>query len=174
MKNGVVVNTTLTPNTLDCAQYVPFWVSWASGVITAGLGQPGSQQLVSYTDGQPVEVNGIGLSSNMSDNNNGAFWDLKQDQGIVIRCQPSPALNYSGIHTPCPCFYIPLRRMGIYRISGSAWCFLAVGTAFWLYLPRLFTNNSENCETPFPCQTLSSCLRATRAILCRLLKASFS
>ena len=88
VKNGVVVNTTLTPNTLDCAQYIPFWVSWASGVITAGLGQPGSQQLVSYTDGQPVEVNGIGLSSNMSDNNNGAFWDLKQDQGIVIRCQP--------------------------------------------------------------------------------------
>ena len=42
------------------------------------------------------------------------------------------------------------------------------------YLRRLFTNNPENCETPSPCQTLSSCLRATRAILCRQLKVSFS
>ena len=60
-------------------------------------------------------------------------------------------------HTHTELYYY-IRR-GIYRISGSAWCFLAVGTAFWLYLPRLFTNNSENCETPFPCQTLSSCLQ---------------
>ena len=56
---------------------------------------------------------------------------------------------------------------GIYRISGSAWCFLAVDTAFWLYLRRLLRNNPENCETPSPCQTLSSCLRATRATLWR-------
>ena len=25
-------------------------------------------------------------------------------------------------------YYIPVRRMGIYSISGSAWCFLAVDT----------------------------------------------
>ena len=42
------------------------------------------------------------------------------------------------------------------------------------YLRRLFTNNPENCETPSPCQTLSSCLCATCAILHRRLKASFS
>ena len=66
------------------------------------------------------------------------------------------------------------RRVGIYRISGSAWCFLAVNTAFWLYLRRLLRNNPENCETPSPCQTLSSCLRATRATLWRRLKVSFS
>ena len=63
---------------------------------------------------------------------------------------------------------------GIYRISGSAWCFLAVDTAFWLYLWRLLRNNPENCETPSPCQTLSSCLRATRATLWRRLKVNFS
>ena len=27
----------------------------------------------------------------------------------------------------------PPRRGGIYRISESAWCFLAVDTAFWLF-----------------------------------------
>ena len=63
---------------------------------------------------------------------------------------------------------------GIYSISGSAWCFLAVETAFWLYLRRLLRNNPENCETPSQCQTLPSCLRATRATLWRRLKASFS
>ena len=56
----------------------------------------------------------------------------------------------------------------------AAWCFLAVDTAFWLYLWRLLRNNHENCETPSPCQTLSSCLRATRATLWRRLKVSFS
>ena len=42
------------------------------------------------------------------------------------------------------------------------------------YLRRLFTNNPENCKTPSPCQTLSSCLHATRATLWRRLKVSFS
>ena len=29
--------------------------------------------------------------------------------------------------------YIPAPKGGIYRISESAWCFLAVDTAFWLF-----------------------------------------
>ena len=56
--------------------------------------------------------------------------------------------------------------VGINRISWSAWCFLAVDTAFELFC--------SICETPSLCQTLSSCTRATCAIVWRPLKAIFS
>ena len=42
------------------------------------------------------------------------------------------------------------------------------------YLRRQFGYNSEKCETPSPCQTLSSCTRATCAIVRPPLKAIFS
>ena len=33
------------------------------------------------------------------------------------------------------------------------------------YHRTLFRNNPENCKTPSTCQTLSSCIRATRTML---------
>ena len=42
------------------------------------------------------------------------------------------------------------------------------------YLRPQFGYHCEKCKTPSPCQTLSSCIRATRAMLWGQLKANFS
>ena len=74
--------------------------------------------------------------------------------------------------------YFPI---GLYQASESTFCLSYTGRGYigllsllgvslqWTlpsgcsvqYLWPLFRNNPENCETSSPCQTLSSCLRAT-------------
>ena len=82
LKNGQVVSTSRNLILADSAQYNSFWVSWETGVISAGRGQPFTDMFLNYTDNSPVDVSSVGLAS--YDALSEVHWEITQDQGMYM------------------------------------------------------------------------------------------
>ena len=53
-----------TPGVLNCAEMLPFWVSWAAGRIHVGAGTTvGDVTFLRYADPTPYQVNGLSVAT---------------------------------------------------------------------------------------------------------------
>ncbi|VDI30985.1 Hypothetical predicted protein [Mytilus galloprovincialis] len=51
------------PNLLSCSEMTVVWVTWDSGVITFGTGNPESNGVLSAIDDRPFNIHGVGVTS---------------------------------------------------------------------------------------------------------------